>query len=129
MKKLILGIIGLSLVLSFSSVALADNTTECGDPSLNNASSTITRIACGNGPINTIMPWGNEATMPKISAGQFVIDESGFKVWAPNFDYQAGWVDLTHTDYYRNQMRALAIQLNAGAILNQFPMFVGWLNK
>ncbi len=125
--------IGLALSLvafGFSAVTvLADQ--QCATAS-NAAGTTVggtSYIACGNGPVNTIMQWGDEATMPKVQAGQFVTDEYGFKIWTPDFSWGAGWVDLTHTDYYRNQMRSLVSQLQTKEQMNQFPMFQGWVGK
>ncbi len=143
MNKFIVSIVGLSLLVGafgFSSVVSAD---VCGDATLNHpasevvdpitfATTTISAVnfaTCGNGPINYIMPWGDEATMPRIPKGQFVTDENGFKVWAPSTDYNAGWIDLTHTEYYRNEMRVLVGQLQEKGFMPQFPEFDGWVGK
>lgn len=122
MKNLIrASVIGLvSIVASFGmvvSVTHAD--TVCGDPSQSNGNTTY--VACGNGPINYVMPWGDERTLPRVAAGQFVTDESGFKIWAPDFSWGAGWIDISHTDYYRGKMCVAKGQAVANGTVGQFP--------
>lgn len=139
MKKIILA----ASVIGFLAMATPAFADQCGDVKLNHgaiinvdpitfATTTtpaLNNIACSNGPVNMVMPWGDEAVMPKVQAGQFIIDEYGFKIWTPDISFGAGWVDLTHTDYYRNQMRVLVSQLQTKEQINQFPQFQGWVGK
>lgn len=82
----------------------------------------------GNGnPATVSQAWGlTGAQSTVVPAGATITDEFGFSVQCGRFD---ACIDLTRTDYYRNQMRDLARSLIATGQAGRFPMFSGWISS
>jgi hypothetical protein len=101
MKKIILSLAVLGLFVSFHGNAKAD---VCGDPSLNNASSSVVYITCGgNGnPELVVGGWGTtNSEVPHLKSGESRILLNGVLGICP-FWFPSGCVDTTGTAWYRS---------------------------
>lgn len=118
----------LFVIFGFSGTALASQ--QCGNPALNNASSTVQYVACDNGsPENVVGGWGtNNAGVPHVHPGQMVTDDVGISSACPEF-FSHDCVDITHTPYYIQQMKNLAAQLQSAQIISQFLKMQGWVRR
>jgi hypothetical protein len=108
MKNIFLSLALASLVVvGFASTASA---AVCGELDANGV-----LIQCGNGdPRNVMQPWGLTGHQtPTIAAGAVVVDEAGNVDTCPAWYGKMGCSDISRTDYYRNQMRNLAKQLQS----------------
>lgn len=119
-------VVGVFSIASLGQVSAA--VQQCGDPS--QSTIDVTYVSCGNGsPELVTSAWGttNSGT-PHVQPGQSVTDESGISSLCPSF-FTNYCVDITHTEYYRNQMKAIAQQLQIAQFLSQFPKMNGWIGK
>ncbi len=78
----------------------------------------------GNGdPMNLGMPWGLAGYQtPVVKNGSLITDEHGYTMSCAFFQ---GCFDITHTDYYRQQMFSIATQLKKLGYSG--GMFGGWI--
>ena len=121
-------ILALALVIgslsSFASVVSAgvDTPAHCGMQS-----DGVTIVECSSSnPENIVSPWGTNSSVPHLLPGTSSTDEYGVPVLCPIFTFTY-CLDLTHTNYYRNQMIALAKMLIANGSAWEFPVFKGWV--
>ncbi len=139
MNKIIITSFAIVGLFAFANPTFA---SQCGDPSLNHGVITVTdpitlevstipavdNVACGNGsPENIIRPWGKNSDVPHMKAGETVTDEVGISYTCPEFIRVC--LDITHTEYYRIQMRTIVSQLQTSGFLSQFPQIQGWVGK
>lgn len=120
MKKIIASLILTVAFASFGSIAFAD-TTACGqvDPITNQV------VTCGNGsPENVTNVWGTtNSQIAHVAPGATVYDEAGIPSLCPTW-FSNYCVDISHTEYYRNGMRAVAHQIQAGGF--SLGIFTYW---
>lgn len=131
-KTIILSILVSSL---FVGVANASSTVTCGDPALNRPETVlpsgevlpaINNVRCdGTNPENVASAWGTNSSVPSMTSGQLAIDEGGIKSICPMFISRC--VDITHTNYYRTQMKELGRQLKSLGVTG--GLFSYWINQ
>lgn len=137
MKKNIIVVVA---IFSFFAIASKTHAITCGNPALNHpvqfvfdgvSTTTIPAVentSCeGTNPLLVMQVWGLRGIdTPKIKGGESVTDEFGVSDTCPRW-YPVGCSDLTHTDFYRNEMRSTARALIANGFASQFPVFAGWI--
>lgn len=107
-------------VVLFAGAHVTFAATQCGDNSLNNASSTVIYIACGNGsPESVIGGWGTtNAGVPHMSQGQVATDANGIH---STCQWMNGCVNVYGTPWYAGLISALKASISPEA-------FQHWIN-
>lgn len=112
MKNKIAILATLGLIIGFGLTAAASTSipTQCGDVSLNNASSTTINVSCGSGSPETVIGgWGTtNSKVPRLVQGQTVHDDLGIPATC---QWIMGCVDVYHTTWYKGLIDSLHSQM------------------